>query len=314
MSEVEPRNTGDTGLSLGVVTAVVVGALALLAVVVFLLFSVFDGETDSATTIPAAAATTAPEPEPTTTPPVPTTTTAPPPTTTTASEPVSPFVGWWKATDADGSHLDVRVSEDGSFHHWDSSNGPCGEVPATWIGTAAIDDVVAIMTASGVKTCFPYGAENEVIGEPEFEFDYLAESDTMVFRLDGTVYSRSDEVSGIAGDPTNPLVGTWEATDLDGTRVVMWVEPDGTWSSVDTRSGGCERKGFTFATWSGEGAGNFALDETTPTFDVVFNTFCHPPGEDAVVHTEEANFLFTYDTARDEVSLDAFGTVYTRLP
>ena len=114
-------------------------------------------------------------------------------------------------------------------------------------------------------------------------------------------------------DAANPFVGSWEATDADGTYIVMAILVDGSWESTNTRSGGCERKGFTYATRSGEGSGTFDLSGT-PVFELTMTTYCDPPELEKVVDSPEVNVSFEYQQSADTVVLLADGTTYTRLP
>lgn len=273
---------------------------------------------DTTTTAPAptstAAATTTTAAATTTT----TNTTLLPTTTTTIPEDRKAFVGWWKATDADGSHLDLRVRADGTFMYWDSASGVCqvqghAHSPETWAGTAMfLEGETPTMTASGTRTCFPYGGEATEIGENAADFLHDQETDMLKFSLDGVRYERSPAPPA-AGD-AHPLVGSWEATDSDGTRITVEIALDGSWISEDTRSGGCENMGLSYATWSASGTGMFALEET-PSFEGVGTTLCRPAGGgDPVPRTEGGLFTFEYREETDEAALLLFHeTLFTRV-
>ena len=243
------------------------------------------------------------------------------PTTTTTTEPeeaLNPFVGWWKATDVDESHLDLRVGADGTFMYWDSASGSCrsrelGHSPETWTGTATFQlGGAPTLSLSGSRRCFPYGGEDIGIGERSADFLYDQETDMLEFSLDGVRYTRTPSPPESGG--SNPFVGSWEATDSDGTRISMAIVSDGTWESQDTRSGGCENMGLTYATWSAAGVGTFDL-EGAGSFEVVTTTICHPPGSDPVVRSEDVVFTFEYRPDADEVALVLFlETIFTRVP
>lgn len=89
----------------------------MIAVVVVGGFIVFQGggDTETATTIAAAPATTTTAAPTTTTEPAPTTTLPPSTTTAEPEKDPNPFVGWWAATDVDGSQLDLRIDAEGGF-------------------------------------------------------------------------------------------------------------------------------------------------------------------------------------------------------
>ena len=169
------------------------------------------------------------------------------------------------------------------------------------------------MTATGIRECFPYGADNAGLGEAAAEFLYDTAMDMLEFALDGVRYTRAP-LPPPATD-ANPFVGLWEATDSDGTRVTMQIDAVGTWKSRDTRSGGCENMGLTYATWSAEGAGMFDL-EGTPSFDVLTTTFCHPAGGgEPVPRSQDVVLTYEYRSDRDEVALMLFlETIFTRVP
>ena len=120
-------------------------------------------------------------------------------------------------------------------------------------------------------------------------------------------------VPGVAADAANPFVGSWEAIDADGTYLVMAILADGSWESANTRSAGCERKGFIYATWSAEGSGTFNLSNT-PVFELMMTSYCDPPELEKVVDSPEVNWLFEYRQSADTVVLLADDTTYTRLP
>lgn len=297
-------------------------AIAALAFGGFFAFQAFSGDETTTTNVEAApAATTTTTPVTATTEP-PTTTTEVPTTTTTLFdiEP-DPFVGWWKATDVDGSHLDLGVEKDGTspytFMYWDSASGSCeamglGHSPETWEGTGvSLRQPPQLLTVSGPRACFPYGGDAAEIGERGADFSYDLETDTLEFSLDGVRYTRSS--SPPPSDASNPFVGMWEATDSDGTRVEMTFAEDGAWRSEDTRSGGCENMGLTYATWSAEGTGTFDLDGI-PGFEVLTTTICHPVDGDPVPRSEDVVFTFEYRADNDEVALLLFlETILTRV-
>ncbi len=316
MADIEPVEPEDKGVSVWKVVAVVVGAVVLLGLPAwFLTQSVVGSETP--TTVPAAAATS---------------TTLP--VTTVPDQDENPLVGWWKATDLDGSLLDLRVDAEGTFSYWNSASAVCRQrgfehSPETWGGTATfrmtdrpsfIDDMVGegaaavlTLTASGAVTCYPYGADNPDVGDRSLDFYYDPDADTLEPASGVVRYVRSPAVPGVPPDAANPFVGSWEATDADGTYIVMTILADGSWDSTNTRSGGCERKGFTYATWSGEGSGTFDLSGT-PGFELMMTTYCDPPELEKVVDSAEANVSFEYQQSADTVVLLADGTTYSRLP
>ncbi len=293
----------------------------MIAVVVVGGFIVFQGggDTETATTIAAAPATTTTAAPTTTTEPAPTTTLPPSTTTAEPEKDPNPFVGWWAATDVDGSQLDLRIDAEGGFMYWDSASGVCeargmGHSPQTWVGSVApVVEGGPIITASGLRRCYPYGADNSDLGEGSADFLYDNETDVLAFAPDGVLYERST-LPPVAGD-SNPFVGSWEATDSDGTRVTLQIDAVGTWKSRDTRSGGCENMGLTYATWSAEGTGMFDL-EGTPTFEVLTTTFCHPAGGgDPVPRSEDVVLTYEYRSDRDEVALMLFlETIFSRVP
>ena len=316
MADIEPAAPEDKGVSVWTVVAVVVGAVVLLGVPAwFLTQSVVGSETT--TTVPEAAVTSATLP-----------------VTTVSLQDENPLVGWWKATDLDGSLLDLRVDADGTFSFWDSASVVCRNrgfehSPETWGGTAKfqmtdrpsfIDDMVGegavavpTLTASGTVTCHPYGADNPEVGDRRLDFYYDPDTDTLEPAAGAVRYVRSPAVPGVPVDAANPFVGSWEATDADGTYIVMAILADGSWDSTNTRSGGCERKGFTYATWSGEGSGTFDLS-STPVFELTMTTYCDPPELEKVVDSPEVNVSFEYQQSADTVVLLTDGTTYTRLP
>ena len=307
----------------GLVGVGVLIAIAALAFGGFLAFQAFSGDETTTTNVEAApATTTTTKPVTTTTEPL-TTTTEPRTTTTTLMdiEP-DPFVGWWKATDVDGSHLDLRVENDDTsrytFTYWDSASGSCegnglGHSPETWEGTGvSLRQPPQLLTVSGPRTCFPYGGDNAEIGERGADFLYDLETDMLEFSLDGVRYTRSPPPQ-LGSDGSNPFVGTWEATDSDGTRVEMTFAGDGAWRSEDTRSGGCENMGLAYATWSAEGTGTFDL-EGISGFEVLTTTICHPVDGDPVPRSEDVVFTFEYRADNDEVALLLFlETIFTRV-
>lgn len=317
MADIEPTGPGDSGVSVWVVVAVVVGVISLIAVAAFLIFQSLTGSGD--TTLPAALDTTTTISESVTTTAQPATTTTAVSTTTTQSASESnPFVGWWKAVDIDGSLIDLRIDDEGGFFYWDSASGVCQNnnvrSPETWTGTTTVDMAVRpTLTATGTKQCYFYGVENPPATPREFDYYYDADTDTLEFAPDGVRYTRSSDVPGLPAEESNPFVGSWEATDGDGTRVTMTIQPDGAWNSVDTRSGGCERKGFTYATWSAEGTGTFQL--AGPTFNLTMTTFCNPPDGSQIVHSPDVVWTFVHDQPSDSILLiESNGTTYTRLP
>ncbi len=270
--------------------------------------------TQPATSAPSTDSTAAPQ-ETTTSSSSTTTTTVPPTTTTTIPEDRADFVGWWTGISDGGGILDIRISADGTFMHWDSASGVCrangfDQSPMTWAGSAEFhEEEVPRMTASGLITCFPYEGDVGEIGDTDGDFQFDEESGTLV-AADGTSYAPVEYVAPPASD--NPFAGTWEATDSDGTRVVTVIAADGTLSSEDTRSGGCENMGLTGATWSAEGVG--AFDLTAAAFEVPVQTICHPPGAEPVPRSEGV-FTFGYVEETDELVLQLFlDTVFTRVP
>ncbi len=324
MTDIEPVESEDKGVSVWTMVAVVVGAVVLLGVpACFSTQSVVGSETT--TTAPEAAATSTT---------LPVTNEIEQPSTTFPGLDENPFVGWWKATDLDGSLLDLRVDAEGTFSFWDSASGACRNrgfehSPETWGGTATfemterpsfVDDMVGegaplvpTLTTSGTVTCHPYGADKSDVGDRSFDFYYDPDTDRLEPGAGGVRYVRSPAVPGVPADAANPFVGSWEATDSDGTHIVMAILADGSWESADARSGECESKGFTYATWSGEGSGTFDL-AGTPVFELMLTTYCDPPDLEKVVHSLEVNWSFEYQQATDTVVLPADGTTYTRLP
>jgi hypothetical protein len=93
----------------------------------------------------------------------------------------------------------------------------------------------------------------------------------------------------------------------------MTILADGSWEATDARSAGCERKGFTYATWSGEGSGTFDLS-STPVFELTMTTYCDPPELEKVVDSPEVTVSFAYQQSADTVVLLVDGTTYSRLP
>jgi len=314
MEPVEPDSSGGafSGLAVFLIIAGVLG----LGVAGFVTFRVL-GESAPTTTIAAAPVTTTTAPSTTT--PTTVTTTLPPTATIAQVEEVpNPFVGWWKASDVDGSFIDLRVDAEGTFMYWDSASGTCegrgfGHSPETWVGTAGFNlRGTPTLTVSGTKTCFPYGEEIGGIRESSANYLYDAATDMLEFVLDGVRYTRTPLPTVISD--ADPFVGSWEATDSDGTRVTMTIGPDGSWEQSDTRSGGCEDMGLTYATWSATGIGFFNRGGT-PSFDVETTTFCHPLDGDPVARSEDVIFTFGYREATDEVVLLLFlETNFTRVP
>ncbi len=316
MADTEPVEPEDKSVSVWTLVAGVAGAVVLVGVPAWLVTrSVAGSETTK--TVPAATATS---------------TTLP--LTTDPGQDQNPFVGWWKAIDVDGSLLDLRVDAEGTFSYWDSASGVCRNrglehSPETWGGTATfqmtdrpsfIDDMVGegavavpTLTASGSVTCYPYGADNPDVGDRSLDLYYDRDTDTVEPASGAIRYARSPAVPGVPADAANPFVGSWEATDADGTYIVMAILADGSWESTNTRSGGCERKGFTYATWSGEGSGTFNLSGT-PVFELMMTTYCDPPELEKVLDSPEVNWSFEYQPSADTVVLLADGTTYTRLP
>ena len=199
MAEIEPAGSSDRGVSVWVVVAVVVGAVSLLAVAVFLVSLSLSGSGD--TTLPVALDTTTTEQATITTRPATTTsvrqtttTTAATTTTTSTTEEdpseANPFVGWWKALDVDGSLIDLRFDDEGGFFYWDSASGVCQNndvrSPETWAGTTAVDmSGRPTLTATGIKQCYFYGADNPPATPREFDYYYDADTDTLEFAPDG---------------------------------------------------------------------------------------------------------------------------------
>ncbi len=314
MEDIEPMEPEDKKVSVWAVVAVVVGAVVLLGVSGWLLTQSVVG---SEPTVPEATAAS-------------TTLQA----ATVPGQDENPLVGWWTAIDLDGSLLDLRVDPEGTFSYWDSASGVCRNrglehSPETWGGTATfqmtdrpsfIDDMVGegavavpTLTASGTVTCYPYGADNTEVGDRSLELYYARDTDTLEPATGAVRYVRSPVVPGVATDAANPFVASREATDADGTYMVMVILADGSWESTNTRSAGCERKGFTYATWSGEGSGTFNLSNT-PVFEVTMTTYCDPPELEKVVDLPEVNWFFEYRQLADTVVLPADGTTYSRLP
>ena len=95
----------------------------------------------------------------------------------------------------------------------------------------------------------------------------------------------------------------------------MTIAPSGDWEMLDTRSGGCERMGLTYATWSADGTGFFDLGVgATPTFSVVTTTMCHPVDGDSVPRSEDVQLSYEYRAESDEVALLLFlETIFTRV-
>ena len=99
MTDIEPVDSEDKKASVWTVVAVVVGAVALLGVPACLSTqSVVGSETTTTVAGAATTSTTLPVTNPTEQ-----------PSTTVRGPEENPFIGWWKATDVDGSLLDLRV-------------------------------------------------------------------------------------------------------------------------------------------------------------------------------------------------------------
>ena len=314
MADIEPKEPDDKRVSVWAVVTVVVGTVVLLGVSGWLLTrSVVGSEPTVPETI--AASTTLPA-------------------ATVPGQDENPLVGWWEAIDLDGSLLDLRVDPEGTFSYWDSASGVCRNrglehSPETWGGTATfrmtdrpsfIDDMVGegavavpTLTASGTVTCYPYGADNTEVEDRSLDLYYDRATDTLEPATGAVRYVRSPVVPGVAADAANSFVGSWEATDADGTYTVMVILADGSWESTNTRSAECERKGFTYATWSGEGSGTFNLS-STPVFELLMTTYCDPPELEKVIDSPEVNWFFEYQQSADTVVLLADGTTYSRLP
>lgn len=320
MEPVEPVEPESSfGAYSGLIVFLVAAGLLLLGITIFLIFQVV-GSSESTTTVAAAPSTTTTSSLTTvSTQLVTTTTTAPITTTTEPEEDPNPFVGWWKATDVDDSHLDLRVDGEGTFMYWDSASGVCqarglGHSPETWAGTATfqLEGVIPTLVAAGSRTCHPYGDDSADAGEASWEWFYDLETDMLEFAPDGVLYTRSPPP--LEGGDSNPFVGSWEATDSDGTRISMMIASDGTWESLDTRSGGCENMGLTYATWSAAGVGTFDLDGAL-SFDVLTTTICHPPDAEPVPRSTDVLFTFEYRPDTDTVALLLFlETTFTRVP
>jgi len=301
----------------GLIGVGILAAVAVVAIGAIILFQ-SGGGAKTTTTVAVAPPTTTTEAPTTTTEAVATTTLAPTTTTTEAEEDPNPFVGWCAATDVDGSFLDLSVDADGVFMYWDSASGICeanglAHSPQTWEGTAVfVLDELPTMTATGARECFPYGEDNGTLGEAAADFLYDAAADMLEFALDGVRYTRAPLPP--PSTDSNPFVGLWEATDSDGTRVTLQIDGAGTWKSRDTRSGGCENMGLTYATWSAGGTGMFNLEDT-PTFEGLTTTFCHPVDGDPVPRSQDVVFTYEYRQSTDEVALLLFlETIFTRVP
>lgn len=304
-------------MSVWVVVAVAVTAVALIAVVVFLVFAADDEGT------PAADVTTTPEASSTST--MPTTaedqtTTSTASTTTTVAPEVTenPFVGWWRLAGNEGRSVDLRIGVEGEILMWDSASSLCVndgiDSPHVLEGFSTFKPFgTPTLAITGAVTCHLYGLGQQPTDDQLLVFTYNSESDAIELAEDGVRFERSPSVPGLPVDASNPFVGSWEGTDSDLTHVEMTVLADGSWLSTDTRSGGCERKGFTYATWSAEGSGAFDLN-ATPIFDIELTTYCHPFGEDKLVHSPSANFILIYDASTDTLALDGTDVTYTRLP
>ena len=310
---------GDSGVSVWVLVGVAVAAVALIAVVVFLVFSSPDDDSSG------AVATTTTELPPTTEQAASSTSVAPTTavvdSTTTTTPPTdneNPFVGWWKSADSDGRSVDFRVDTDGGIFFWDSASILCvndgTNFPYAMEGFSTFKPFgTPTLAVSGSGTCHPYGTGQHPKESPLFVLTYDADTDMIESADDGTMYVRSPSVPGHPSDDSNPFVGSWEGTDSDMTHVEMVILDDGSWQSTDTRSGGCERKGFTYATWSADGSGIFDLG-AAQTFEIALTTYCHPVGEEKLVHSPEASFVLSYNPSTDTLALDGTDVEYTRLP
>lgn len=312
----------DEGVPVWVPVLVVVVIIGLIATAVLLLLSA-DPESSPTTVLsPSATSTTAEDiemPDTTAASPTVQTTTTSPVTTTTQSAGLRPFVGWWQAQGLDGSLLDLRIDADGVILFWDSASEECDQrgvrSPQTWTGSvAASPSETTTLNAVGMKQCHLYGAENPEPVPAEMLFSHNNETDTLEAAAGGIVYARSAEVPGQPIDASNPLVGSWEATDSDGTRVTMNIGADGSWESKDTRSGGCERNGFTYATWSAVGTGEFELGPRQ-LMRVSMTTSCKPQDGAQQVLSSDVEWTFAYDQTEDTLALvESAGVTYTRLP
>ena len=132
-----------------------------------------------------------------------------------------PFVGWWEATDLDGSLLNLRVDEERTFSFWDSASKAClkegvEHSPETWAGTATftmterpsfIDDMVGegnnsepTLTMSGAVTCHPYDSKSGDIAERSAVYYYDPVTDRLEPAGGGVRFKRSYPDQGVAVD------------------------------------------------------------------------------------------------------------------
>ena len=308
----EPQNPKqDRGVPAWVPIGIGLVVIGLLAAGVLMVFADLE---DSTTTRPEAIAnTTTSTIVTTTTSTISTTTSTVPETTTSTTEQVDPWVGWWEASDENGQ-IDLFIDESGVFEYWDSASQLCTsggiESPSAWAGAMVGDP--SVLSASGDLICHFYGAENPVPRTVAAEFTYNFGTDTLEYGEIAMV--RASELPGLPTDVGNPLVGSWSATDSDQTHVIMLIHADGRWESTDSRSGGCERKGFTYAVWSAEGTGVFEMS-SEPTMRVNLATFCTTPDGTLNPHSPEVSWTFVYDAGSDTVSLvESDGVVYNRFP
>lgn len=246
----------------------------------------------------------------------------------------NPFVGRWTAAALDGSQLDLRVGPDGAFMHWDSASRDCRDQgfahsPETWAGSTTveladqpsfIDDMVGEganlvprLTITGSVVCYPYDLESGSASDRTLSFFYDQSRDALEPVSGGVRYARSVLVGGIPSDANNPFVGSWGATDRDGTRIVMSILVDGSWESSDTRSDLCEMEGLTYATWSARGSGTFDLAGSS-VFEVAPIANCHPRGSEQSSQLPDVSLRFEYEDPSDTVVLSDDEIVYTRLP
>ena len=189
-----------------------------------------------------------------------------------------------------------------------------GDSPSTWVGIGTFNVKGDLsFQADGERTCHPYGADTPAVvaGNPIFDFLYDSDADGLIFAPDGVTYQRADP--GLRTDSANPFVGSWEGTDSDGTHVMIDIFGDGRFESSDTRSGGCERKGFIRATWSSTGVGEFSLDGLR-TYEMSGGTFCHPSPGEQVVHSPSVTFSYVYNAVTDSLVYVRDGTTYSRVP
>ena len=254
--------------------------------------------------------------------------------TTSPTTDENPFVGRWTATALDGSQLDLRVGPDGAFMHWDSASRDCRDQgfahsPETWAGSATveltdqpsfIDDMVGeganlvpTLTIAGSVVCYPYDLESGSASDRALRFFHDQSRDALEPASGGVRYTRLAPVGGVLPDASNPFVGSWEATDQDGTRVAMSILADGSWESSDTRSGLCETQGFTYATWSAQGSGTFDLAGKS-VFEVAPIANCHPRGSEQSSQLPDVSLRFEHEASSDTVVLSEDDIVYTRLP